>query len=401
MVRRNFYIFTVLLVFCWISFSAFSLESLKQIIYPPSESSLFFPDDIETFKTVRVAVLRNVSTASVSFTGKVNVLTLEDKQSLGLFDFKNDQSIKVTKSGFTVGDGHFKIYAVRLSSDDNLFSLNGKVFRGDLVIIRQSNMKLLFVNYVNIEDYLRGVLPKEMYATWPIEALKAQALVSRTYAIFQEISAVKNDYSLVENIESQMYGGKSAETAKTDQAVLETKGEVLGYDGKIFSAYFHACCGGKTTACETVWYAKSFPPLTGVVSPFCKESPHFFWSAVMSLSDIERKLNEKGYNLGHVNDIKIIKTDASGRATRFEISGTGKNEKIKANTLRLVLGGGFIKSTKITTLRKGNEVFLFEGYGFGHGVGLCQYCAYSMAERGFLYDEIAKHFFPEAEITYI
>ena len=369
-------------------------------IEPPAEPAniaYYLPHDIHIIKTVRVALLDDVQEAKLSFNSPIIVQTIETDDPIGSFHMKGKNRVIPTRTGFQLGKEQFKIYGALIRSAENEFTLNDIRYRGDLVIIREKDMTLLFINYVNLEDYLRGVLPKEVSPQWGLEALKAQAVVSRTYAVFSELSNIIADYSMEKTVASQLYGGMSIEHDATDKAVTDTQGEVLTYRGTIFPGYFHANCGGHTTRPDTVWHVKPHPLLHGVSCPYCKDTKHYQWSWGVSSDIIKKELIASGQSIGTIYNIRAKEKDDSGRITCFEIRSSKGTIDMKGNVFRLALDPEKLRSTKIENISKDDTSFIFVGQGWGHGVGLCQWGAKVMADRGMKYEEILRHYFPEAE----
>ncbi len=391
---KLFFIFLCCFIFTYIRFS-FAAEPVQPL--EPADIAYYFPSDKSIIQTVRIALLEGVREGTLSFDASFNIKTIETQDSLGTFHVHGRNRVVPTKVGFRLGNEQFKIYGALIHPTDDKFTLNGVQYRGDLIVIRGKDMTLLFINYVNIEDYLRGVLPVEVSPHWSPEALKAQAVVSRTYAVFSEVSSLYADYSMKKTVASQLYGGMRAENDVTDKAINDTKGEVLTYKETIFPGYFHANCGGHTTRPDTVWYVKPHPVLRGVASPYCKDTKHYSWSLGISSEGIEEALISRGFAVGSVYDIRAKEKDDSGRITSFEIITSKGTVDIKGNDFRLALGPEKLRSTKIETIIRDRNSFIFEGFGWGHGVGFCQWGAKVMADEGYTYNEILKHYFPSSK----
>ena len=175
---------------------------------------------------------------------------------------------------------------------------------------------------------------------------------------------------------------------------------ILTYHNRIFPAYFHATCAGHTEDAALLWNI-DIEPLKGVVCNFCKESPHFNWHRVLPLKQIKNTLLEAGYQeCADIRDIIILNRDASGRIRDLNIETTNKDIKISAKQFRNIFGPNIIRSTNFNVHIAGNDA-VFEGFGWGHGVGMCQWGAYFMAKQGYNYDEILKYYYPQAEISSI
>lgn len=347
---------------------------------------------------IRVVIADNVGLLNLSIRGRYKVTTVETaellKEGRTFFNIK----IKPAKYGIDFGRDYFKIYAIQITPvRETAIYLGKRLYRGCLQILRTKEGYLRAINVVDLEDYLKGVLYHEISHRWPMEAIKAQAVVSRTFALYQAQEYKDSHYYLKADVSSQVYGGRYAERYRTNKAVEETKGKVLVYRGKLLPAFFHATCGGRTEDASRLWKV-DLPPLKGIACPFCKNSPHFFWRCDVRLSDIERKLRTAGYKVSYISSIEIKKRDRSGRALELVLRGKTDTAKISVKEFRRLLGPALIKSTDFTVGIKG-EIAHFEGRGWGHGVGMCQWGAFAMAKKGKTAEEILRYYYPGARVV--
>ena len=230
-----------------------------------------------------------------------------------------------------------------------------------------------------------------------MEALKAQAIAARTFALYQAGENKDKPYDLRNDIYSQVYGGRTSEKWSTNRAVDLTKGEVLTYKGEIIPAYFHATCAGMTAGAEELWKI-DVPSLAGLVRcNYCRISPHYYWHARIPLSDIEEKLSESGRPVGQILKIKVISKTPSGRVGSLQIVGTVGEAVIAAKDFRIWIGGDKMRST-LFTVELREDAAEFSGKGWGHGVGLCQWGALGQALLGRSHAEILKFYYPGSEI---
>ena len=231
-----------------------------------------------------------------------------------------------------------------------------------------------------------------------MEALKAQAVAARTYALYSMIGAEARDYDVTNDIYSQVYGGKNSERYRTGLAVDRTMGEVLVFEGKILPAYFHATCGGMTEDAHELW-DMDLPPLKGVPCQFCQDSPHMHWKRNFRLQDIQQALNKHGYKIGLIKDLSVVDRDRSGRINNLKIIDRNEQELvIKGKDFREAIGPNDLKSNKFEIEMKGYYVD-FIGSGWGHGVGLCQWGARGMASQQFNYKQIVAYYYPGSKLT--
>lgn len=347
---------------------------------------------------IRVAVIRNASELSLTLRGSFQIKTLHTNEVLLKGRSLRSARVRPITSGIKINELTLKIYGINIKTErPGGIYLNKRRFRGDIDIIREADQTLLVVNDIDVEDYLYGVLRQEVSHRWPLEALKAQAVACRTFALYQHSVNVNRDYDLTCDIYSQLYGGKSSERFWTNRAVNRTMGEVLTYKGRLFPAYYHATCGGHTEDASKLWDI-NLPPLKGVKDPFCQKSPHFQWKSEVSLRDIQAKLLNQGYELGRILSISLKGRDRSGRVEIVEIRHSRGETEVETSKFRLDIGPNVIRSTNFT-LRINGPNAIFRGIGWGHGVGLCQWGAYFMAKRGYNYEEVLGHYYPGAKIT--
>jgi stage II sporulation protein D len=346
---------------------------------------------------VRVAILQNAKSLAIRVGGFYEVLDKDAKKALS--KGRDLKTTIITYEGFIlIGSDKFDSERVFISTQDKgEIIINGRKFRGDICLIRKGDAGLLVVNYIDLEDYIQGILYHEASHYWPMEALKAQAIVCRTYALYQMQENKFNDFDMTSDIYSQVYGGKTSERLRTNRAVKETKGQVLTYSGNIFPSYYHATCGGHTEDASLLWNI-DIAPLKGVVCGFCKDSPYFNWHAVLNKDEIKDALAKGNYNIKEIKNIAVLDKDDSSRIINLIITTDKESLKIPAKDFRNLVGPNLIRSTNFTVNIVDNDA-VFEGFGWGHGVGLCQWGAYFMAKQGYRYQEILKYYYTNAEIS--
>ncbi|MBI3543460.1 MAG: SpoIID/LytB domain-containing protein [Deltaproteobacteria bacterium] len=280
----------------------------------------------------------------------------------------------------------------------------------DELYVYSFNGDCIVVNHVDLEKYVAGLLNSEMSASWSLNALTAQAIAARTYAIYQMKEAGTTRYKgfrppfdLDSSVRDQVYEGAQMERYKALQAVQRTRGMVLSYHGEPIKAFYHSTCGGRTETPERVWGVR-LPYLRSVECGYCNKSPRFNWVYSIPGGDLETKLRRAGLLRGRLAGIRIVARNRLGRASRVEVRGTENSVTVAATRIRDVVGTVNLRSTDFTVGRnpaggaRGGE-FVFIGHGSGHGVGMCQYGAKAMGEQGQSYAQILKHYYPEAQIT--
>lgn len=348
-------------------------------------------------KFIRVLISPDVTSLRLKIIGAYEVIDLSQNKV-----FYRGENLKTTvtlyKNKLLLGNIETNAAKILIKTKESeALLVNGQRFRGDLAFIKKEKAVFSAVNYIEVEDYIKGILYNEASHYWPMEALKAQAIACRTYALYQRQNSVPLDYDVTTDIYSQVYGGRSAERQRRNKAVQETAGLVLTFQDKIFPAYFHATCAGHTEDASVLWDINLLP-LKGVACKFCRQSPHFNWHCVLTLAEIREKLNAAGHHLSRINDILILNRDNSGRALDLKIIMEKKEKNISAKDFRNIIGPNIIRSTNFTVkVVEGDGVF--EGLGWGHGVGLCQWGAYFMAKEGYSAEEILKYYYPLARLS--
>ena len=224
-----------------------------------------------------------------------------------------------------------------------IFEVNAIKYRGSFIVKRLPGSDFTFINRVSLNEYLYGVLPKEMSGDWPIEALKAQAIAARNYVLMSGDKYAAYGFNVDNTTSSQVYGGYSAEKQNSNRAVDETNGYVLTASGEIVPLFFHSHSGGITDNSENVWNA----PLTYIKSTLDLYSigyPNTDWSVTMHRAEIEQKLIANGYSIGSLLSINIVERAASGRVTKLELIGSLSQATLSKEKIRSVLGSTTLKS---------------------------------------------------------
>jgi stage II sporulation protein D len=352
-----------------------------------------FPAYAQEPADLRVAIIKDALSLRIAIEGSYEI---NDFSSGRLLSAGKALNTTVTIYDLGILLGNIKAATLKVLIKAKEISINGQVFEGSAELIKRNNSSLLVVNRVGLENYVKGILFHEVSHYWPMEALKAQAVISRTYALYQAKENKLKDYDLTADVYSQVYGGSFAKRYRTDKAVDQTEGEILTYQGSVFPAYFHSTCGGQTEDASSLWNI-DIAPLRGRICGFCQGSPHFNWHYVLSLKELGESLIHAGYNLGDIKMITVISKNRSGRNSGLKISGIKKDLMISAKDLRGALGPDIIRSTRFNVSISGTDA-VFSGLGWGHGVGLCQWGAYFMAKEGYKYEQILGYYYSDAEL---
>lgn len=370
-------------------------------------------------------------------------------------EFVKDAKLTETDITVTSGEGTtvaIGSYIYEADQFPTLYPINGYVtvdgvkYRGGMQFKRIDGGALTVINVVDIEQYLYSVIGKEMSPSWNIEALKAQAVCARGFAISNYNKFSKYGFNLDTTTTSQVYKGVSTETESTRRAVDETKGQVLKHGGKIIQSIYCASMGGASANAENVW-GGSYPYLVSVTDPYENpdEATRYSWSITLSADDIKKCLSDAGINIGDITSVEIVSQDDAGYVTELLFTGTNGTHTVKKSSCRTIFGGKlhsqrytiaggeetypnismisadgiFTKPsnevyvrgagkmsvlnvlssviTKIFAPQSGNTVssgeYTFNGNGWGHGVGMSQWGAKAMADKGFTYEDILTFYY--------
>lgn len=278
--------------------------------------------------------------------------------------------------------------------------VDGKAFHGKLMVYRNTR-GILLVNDLDIERYVEGVASKEVPSSWPIEAIKAQAVIARTFALkrIQQHAKRGRLYDVESSVLDQVYGGHTEHTS-VQEAVRATSGTVLTFGGKLIEAFYHSCCGGMTTTPEHVWRS-ALPYYRPVPCPYCTQCPSYFWKLESKASSIVAALHGTKYALNDLRSITVAKKDASGRNAALFLRSSQGEQRISGDDFRRYLGYGVLKSTHFTANIDASGSVLFRGSGSGHGLGLCQWGAKNLADQGKSFREILSHYYPKVAIDHL
>jgi len=277
-------------------------------------------------------------------------------------------------------------------------TVNGKRYRGTIEVT-PADKGVLVVNELPLEDYLVGLINCEISSQWPIEAVKAQAVVARTYACYQKRARATASYHLESSVLDQVYDGCEIEDSRAARGVRETAGEILTYGGQPIQAFYHSSCGGRTEVAENVWGVR-LPYLKSVDCAYCATNPSIRWDYVISLKKLESLLKGAGIAVAGIREIREGRRNGSGRLMDIGFVSSEGFTNLPAVTFRKVVGYTAIKSTNFSAKITGDSV-AFSGTGYGHGVGLCQWGAKQRASDGFSYREILAYYYPGAQLGQI
>lgn len=357
--------------------------------------------------TIRVRISKSLDEVLISGTDlKRHLYPTNEEKS-----FSGRKSIKFNCHSFAQSNKRSLLLSkplmlASLISPTGLLSVAGEKYNGKLHILTSPDGAACdVVNETGIEEYISSLLPKEMNASWPIEALKAQALAARTYALYkiqtQQVSKTNgfnSFYDLESSEKHQVSGSFFDTTEKTDRAASETKGEVLlGPNGHLVPTFFHAKCGGQTLRPEQVWQNR-INGYESVKCRFCAGKGSAEWNNNVTMDRFKKfltwardtaQLKISDQNLAR--PMKLVKDHAFYRSVRVYL---GDHPVVIPKSLlrryfgRVIVPGGNFE------LSLSKQKFFFKGEGLGHAVGMCQIGALYMAKAGYSYKEILAHYFP-------
>jgi stage II sporulation protein D len=274
-----------------------------------------------------------------------------------------------------------------------LLVAGSRTVRGE-VVVRRARHGLLVVNVLGLEDYLSAMVGAEMPVSFPAEALKAQAVAARTYALHKKLAAYGAPYHLGSSVLHQVYSGVGHEDPRSREAVEATRGEVLTWDLAPIEAYFHASCGGRTERGLDA-LGRDLPYLASVPCG-CGRLPASRWQLSLTGEDLRRALGAAAAGGGEGERLRILERTGTGRARAVELA---PGRRVDAVTFRQRLGYGRLRSLHFEVAgAAGGGALRLEGRGFGHGAGMCQWGARAAAQDGWDYRRILGHYYPGAEL---
>ncbi|MEA4848142.1 MAG: SpoIID/LytB domain-containing protein [Clostridiaceae bacterium] len=325
----------------------------------------------------------------------------------------------------------------------------GKKYRGSITMQSLPESDVTLINELPFDQYLYSVVPSEMPASWHMEALKAQAVAARNYALVTMGRHSAYGFDLCATEHCQAYNGLAQENSRTTEAVDATGGKIITYNGALISTFFHSSSGGHTEDSENVWGTKT-DYIRGVDDKYSLGSPYDNWTVELGRDEIKEMLAQSDIDLGEIRDIRVLETSQYGRVTRLEISGTKETRVFEKEKIRSIIGTRLLKSIcynlktdadifvrsslfntseqgrtscmyvasasgKTTVKGSGNKIsvkgmngtkaynvvpdkYTFDGKGFGHGLGMSQYGAKGMAEAGYNYQKILEYYYQGAKV---
>ncbi len=409
-------------------------DSAKPLYIYPTKQEIkydFNPDTFFVANTrphVRVAILENVNELLINSLGRVSLWKEDGDSTIPFANVRGEVRLVQTEKGvevFSPADQKQALIQGKLQIKSkqalNLLKIGELSYRGGLEIRQHPKGGLLVINVVRVEDYLRGVLPYEMpvgdRAT--LEALKAQAVAARNYALSHLNQFEEMGFDLYADTRDQMYMGTKSETFLSDKAVSETRDLVLVYEGEMAQCFYHSTCGGRTANIHQVWRGDSLGYLTSIEdkdstgTPYCRASKYSNWYEKWNTGKLV-KIIERHQESARISplllfnqiiNIGVVERTQSGRVLKMEIlTEKGKiniyGDKTRWALRRDVMGYPILHSSWFNVLKKGAEV-LVEGRGYGHGIGMCQMGAMERARRGQDFSQILQSYYRGTQLKLI
>lgn len=345
--------------------------------------------------TLRVLIRDKASSITFNTPGTI---TISDPFSQRIVHTGRGPLTLTARLGRVIANGEpFKLSSCTVTAERGILALDGRPYRGSFRVVARDDSKVQAINYIGLEEYLYSVVPREMSPSWAENALKAQAVAARTYALYIKGKSMDKPYDLVATTASQVYGGYGAEAPAATRAVDATRGEVITHDGRLVIAYFHANSGGFTESAKNVWVA-DLPYLRGIPDPYSENIPGGAWELTLSYQAIRDRLNQYGLKVGAISRVCPVQISPSGRALSMLVLSNRCKTILKSNDFRLKIGAMKLKST-LFRLQEGRDGLTINGKGFGHGVGMSQWGAYRMAQAGHSYKDILRHYYKNVQVT--
>ncbi|MBI6546081.1 MAG: SpoIID/LytB domain-containing protein [Cyanobacteria bacterium NC_groundwater_1444_Ag_S-0.65um_54_12] len=354
-------------------------------------------------RPVRIGLIDGVTAFVFS---AATTATIIDERGQELGTVRTREAWQARRSGkriiLTAGDqtllanGPVRILPAYQSGSPPMVYVGKRWYRG-ILEIRDG---LIAINELPMEDYLYGVVPCEMPHTWPLEALKAQAVAARTYTVAKLGEMAARGYDLKPTTDHQVYGGAARETPESNLAVDATRGEVVTYNGRPIPAYYCSAAGGYTDGADTVWGGDPVPYLQAVPD-FDQAAPSYLWQHTISAVALRSDLERHGISIGDLTAIEPLLRGYSGRVRTLAIRGSQGDKVLSGERFRYITG---LKSSLFNVAPELDEHgrttgFTFAGRGHGHGVGLSQWGSRGLGQMGYSYVQILSHYYPHSQLT--
>ena len=312
---------------------------------------------------------------------------LASVSSNSMFKFKGKLGSKFFKGGIS----HIPRNPGVFEAKESALLFRGKKYSGTIEV-KKGGKGYVYINHVSMSQYLMSVVGHEMNNSWPLEALKAQSIVARSYVLLKMNQASKSDYDVGTTVNNQVYSGIPTKKDNLEKAVSTTHNSVVVYRSGLAKVFFHSSCGGRLEAANEIW-KENLPYLQAKKSDFCKKTPQYSWKYTIPVTNFERI-----FSVSRLKGIHIIRRTVSKRVKEIAFVTSRGKVSIDPVKFRQRLGQKNIKSY-LFDIRLVNRQVQVAGRGYGHGVGLCQWGSRVMAEQHQMsHRKILRHFFPNTGI---
>ncbi len=329
---------------------------------------------------------------------------------------QNNGTMSVYLADGKIGDKYTEIL-ISPRGNRGYLTYNKTKYRGMIRVLSRGR-KIQVINVIHMDDYLLGVVPPEIgfFKGEVVEAIKAQAVAARTYAMSHINQYPDEEYDMKADVSDQVYLGVDSEIDVVSKAVNDTRGFVMKYRGKLINAYYHSTCGGYTDDIEDVWEKRDMPYLRAVADENCKWSKYYNWKESFTRDQLKLMIeqylsSERGrrIKIGKITDIFVKSTTSGGRVAQLEVMTENHSYKFGRDKIRWVFKRAsnpemILQSARfdIKLKRKSNgeiERIDLIGGGYGHGVGMCQCGAIGMSRKGEIFQNILKHFYTNIDLV--
>jgi len=364
------------------------------VVYPP------VPAVAASETTLRVLLFETRTPVLISLSEGATLTPLDGEAQAEVLPELLDAGVSPITSGILIGERLWPHGRLRLTpTEGSMLTVDGSAYRGSLVLAQREDGSLTGINEVGTEQYLASVVSAELPSRWPLETLKAQAIAARTYALHKARQRAGGLFTLYADTRDQMYRGVASESARSLEAVTATSGVIATFGGRLFPTFYHSTCGGATEPAERVFGISPVRPLSGVNCGFCGDSKYYRWQAELSAAQVRDAVAQAGYNVGDAERIEMLPLERASQYRRVKVIRLdGSEASMPADVFRNALGPSVIRSVLFQAHRSG-ENLLFEGRGYGHLVGMCQWGARGMGAEGYGADEILAHYYPDVELV--
>lgn len=364
---------------------------------------------------IRVGLMQEQSEVNISANNDFVVKDIDNKQN---YKFKQMEKVNIYQQGrkiYVNKKGKETTTLIVATKDNASIIVNGKRYRGSL-IIQPHKAGFTVINRLLIDDYLKGVVPEEMPASWHAEALKAQAIAARTFVLYDKLDRkhTKEGFDVCATTDCQVYGGLDSETSNTNNAINATKGKIISYLHQPICAVFHAASGGATDDSINVWGVNV--PYLQAVEDKDEQSPYQEWTVQTTAENLSKALKTYG-DVGTIKEIDFsgLKQNPQkaskpqtikfiGNKGAVEVTKTQLRDAFNLKSSNFVINLAGEKTKQMPAkfkIDKASTPLMIKGSGFGHRLGMSQWGAKSLADKGKNYQQILYHYYTNVNIKTI